>query len=71
MVSRFVLLVPFVLGSLCACSGREPVATIPASGVTASNGGGQRAIGGLPDVSVTNGRSSEVPYSRNNASPDD
>ena len=62
-IAASLLLAPFLLG---ACSnGRQPVASIPSSGVTSSNGGGQRALGDIPDVSVTNGITTERPLSRN------
>ena len=45
------------LVALTGCSnGNLPPATVPASGVTSSNGGGMRATGAIPDVSVSNGQ---------------
>lgn len=38
-----------------ACSGPQQIATAPASGITASIGGGQRSLGDIPNVGVTNG----------------
>lgn len=42
------------LATLAGCA-NPPPATIPASGVTSSNGGGMRATGAIPEVGVTNG----------------
>ena len=53
---------------LAGCSGSQPIATAPASGVTASNGGGQRALGDIPNVGVTNGHVTET-TTRNGAGP--
>ena len=55
--SRAVLLGATILGltALSGCSGNLPPATIPASGITSSNGGGMRATGAIPDVGVSNG----------------
>ena len=43
------------LVALAGCSDTLPPATLPASGITSSNGGGMRATGAIPDVGVTNG----------------
>ncbi len=49
---------------LAACSqGAPETGTLPASGVTSSNGGGQRATGGLIDTGVTNGSATMAPMS--------
>lgn len=42
--------------ALGGCSNNLPPPTVPASGVTSSNGGGMRATGALPDVGVSNGQ---------------
>ncbi len=56
---------------LTACSASQPTATLPASGVTASNGGGQRTLGNIPSVGVSNGRGTEHALSRNSVGPND
>ena len=44
---------------LAACNGQPPPGhAVLDSGITSSNGGGQRAIGDLPEVDVTNGKPS-------------
>ncbi len=45
----------FGIVALAGCSSNLPPATVPASGVTSSNGGGMRATGAIPDVGVSNG----------------
>ena len=45
-----------------------PDATLD-SGITSSNGGGQRALGNLPDVGVTNRRVTESPQPRDPRMP--
>ena len=59
-----------ILGAvaLAGCA-NPPAATVPASGVTSSNGGGMRATGAIPDVSVTNGNASVGTMSRNPVTP--
>lgn len=52
--------------ALGGCSNNNlPAATIPASGITSSNGGGMRATGAIPDVSVTNGQANVGTMSSN------
>ncbi|MGI4810844.1 MAG: hypothetical protein ACRYF2_22375 [Janthinobacterium lividum] len=52
--------------ALGGCSNSNlPAATIPASGVTSSNGGGMRATGAIPDVGVTNGQATVGTMSSN------
>ena len=55
--SRAVLIGAATLGvvALAGCTNDLPPPTLPASGVTSSNGGGMRATGAIPDVSVSNG----------------
>lgn len=54
------------LVALAGCSNNTlPPATVPASGVTSSNGGGMRATGAIPDVSVTNGQATVGTMSSN------
>lgn len=55
--ARSVLVVAgLAAASLLAGCADTPRATIPASGVTSSNGGGMRTTGAIPDVSVSNGQ---------------
>ena len=66
--SRPVLAGAVVVGliALGGCSNNNlPAATIPASGITSSNGGGMRATGAIPDVSVTNGQANVGTMSSN------
>ena len=45
--------------SLGACNSQPPPGhAVLDSGITSSNGGGQRAIGDLPEADVTNGKAS-------------
>ena len=71
MLIKLALLIAVVGGALCACSGLQPLVTTPDSGVTSSNGGGQRALGDTPDVAVSNGRVSDHPFSRNSVGAGD
>ncbi len=59
IAARLLVLAPFVVLAGCNASPPPPGATLD-SGVTSSNGGGQRALGNLPDVGVTNGRATET-----------
>lgn len=65
--ARSVLVGAAILGlaALSGCSTPPPPATIPASGVTSSNGGGMRATGAIPDVSVSNGQATVGTMARN------
>ena len=46
---------------IAGCSEKEPSSPpVLDSGITAANGGGQRALGNLPDVSVSNGKATET-----------
>lgn len=49
----------------CSNNNNLPAATIPASGVTSSNGGCMRATGAIPDVGVTNGQATVGTMSAN------
>ena len=46
-----------LLALLGGCANAPP-ASLPASGITSSNGGGMRATGAIPDVTVSNGNTS-------------
>lgn len=48
-----------VLASACSGGGTPPPSATLDSGVTSSNGGGQRAVGDLPGVGVSNGTATE------------
>ena len=54
------------MGVLAGCAGNTPpqAANAP-SGITASNGGGMRATGAIPDVTVTNGNGTVGTMPRN------
>ena len=47
----------------CAEKGAPPPPVLD-SGITSSNGGGQRALGNLPNVGVSNGRATDTMQSR-------
>ena len=57
------------VGTLAGCSNNLPPATVPSSGVTSSNGGGMRATGAIPDVSVSNGNATVGTMQRNPVTP--
>ena len=58
------------IGTLAGCSDNNlPPATVPSSGVTSSNGGGMRATGAIPDVSVSNGTANVGTMQRNPVTP--
>ena len=60
-MSKLVLSVVLVGSAvlLAACNGQPPPGHAALdSGITSSNGGGQRAVGDLPEVDVTNGKPS-------------
>ena len=59
-----ILIVTAACVSLGACGYTRADAPVSAnldSGITASNGGGQRALGNVPDIGVTNGVASQRP----------
>ena len=54
------------MGVLAGCTGNNmPQASNAPSGITASNGGGMRATGAIPDVTVTNGTAAVGTMPRN------
>lgn len=54
-----------VLTILSGCADVDHGPSIPASGITSSNGGGMRAVGGIPDVGVSNGTATITQDPRN------
>ena len=52
------------LAGLAGCA-NPPPPSIPASGITSSNGGGMRATGAIPEVGVSNGNATVGTMQRN------